>query len=76
MQVSVETLAGLERKLVIDIPASDVEQEIAKRLDQVSRTARIDGFRKGKIPMRVIKQTLWQGCSSRSAWRANATRLH
>ena len=61
MQVSVETLAGLERKLVIDIPASDVEQEIAKRLDQVSRTARIDGFRKGKIPMRVIKQRYGQG---------------
>ena len=61
MQVSVETLAGLERKLVIDIPASDVEQEIAKRLDQVSRTARIDGFRKGKIPMRVIKQRYGKG---------------
>ncbi|MAA70773.1 MAG: trigger factor [Bermanella sp.] len=61
MQVSLETLAGLERKLVIDIPASDVEQEIAKRLDQVSRTARIDGFRKGKIPMRVIKQRYGQG---------------
>jgi len=61
MQVSVETLAGLERKLVIDIPASDVEQEIAKRLEQVSRTARIDGFRKGKIPMRVIKQRYGKG---------------
>ncbi len=61
MQVSLETLAGLERKLVIDIPASDVEQEIAKRLGQVSRTARIDGFRKGKIPMRVIKQRYGQG---------------
>lgn len=61
MQVSVETLAGLERKLVIDIPASDVDQEIAKRLDQVSRTARIDGFRKGKIPMRVIKQRYGKG---------------
>jgi len=61
MQVSVETLAGLERKLVIDIPASDVEQEIAKRLEQVSRTARIDGFRKGKIPMRFIKQRYGKG---------------
>jgi trigger factor len=61
MQVSVETLAGLERKLVIDIPASSVEQEIAKRLDQVSRTARIDGFRQGKIPKRVIKQRYGKG---------------
>jgi trigger factor len=61
MQVSVETLAGLERKLVIDIPASDVEQEIAKRLQDVSRTARIDGFRKGKIPMSVIRQRYGKG---------------
>jgi trigger factor len=61
MQVSLETLAGLERKLVIDIPASDVEQEIAKRLQDVSRTARIDGFRKGKIPMSVIRQRYGKG---------------
>lgn len=61
MQVSVETLAGLERKLVIDIPAVDVEQEIDKRLQQVSRTAKVDGFRKGKIPMRVIKQRYGKG---------------
>jgi trigger factor len=61
MQVSVETLAGLERKLVIDIPASSIEQEIAKRLDDVSRTARIDGFRQGKIPKSVIKQRYGKG---------------
>lgn len=61
MQVSVETLSGLERKLVIDIPADTVEQEIAKRLQQVSKTARIDGFRQGKIPMRVIRQRYGKG---------------
>lgn len=61
MQVSVETLSGLERKLVIDIPAVDVEQEIAKRLKQVSRTAKVDGFRKGRIPNSVIKQRYGKG---------------
>ncbi len=61
MLVSVETLAGLERKLVIDIPVTDVEQEIAKRLQQVSRTAKIDGFRQGKIPMKVIRQRYGKG---------------
>lgn len=61
MQVSVETLAGLERKLVIDIPAVDVEQEVAKRLKQVSRTAKVDGFRKGRIPNSVIKQRYGKG---------------
>jgi len=61
MQVSVETTSGLERKLVIDIPAAKVEEEITKRLSQVSRTARIDGFRAGKVPMRVIKQRYGKG---------------
>jgi len=61
MQVSVETTSGLERKLIIDIPATTVEEEIAKRLNQVSRTARIDGFRAGKVPMRVIKQRYGKG---------------
>ncbi|WP_396586478.1 trigger factor [Bermanella sp. R86510] len=61
MQVSVETLSSLERKLVIDIPADTIEQEIAKRLQQVSRTARIDGFRQGKVPMRVIRQRYGKG---------------
>jgi len=61
MQVSVETTSGLERKLVIDIPAAKVEEEVTKRLGQVSRTARIDGFRAGKVPMRVIKQRYGKG---------------
>jgi len=61
MQVSVQTTSGLERKLVIDIPAAQVEEEISKRLGQVSRTARIDGFRSGKVPMRVIKQRYGKG---------------
>lgn len=61
MQVSVETTSGLERKLIIDIPAANVEQEISKRLQQVSRNARIDGFRSGKVPMRIVKQRYGKG---------------
>ncbi|MEQ3513161.1 trigger factor [Pseudoalteromonas sp. BZB3] len=54
MQVSVETTQGLERRLTITVPAENVETEVKKRLQQLSRTQRIDGFRPGKVPVKVI----------------------
>lgn len=61
MQVSVESTSTLERKLTIGVDAANIEKEIEKRLAQVSRTAKVDGFRSGKVPMRVIKQRYAQG---------------
>lgn len=54
MQVSVEKTGQHERKLTVSIPAERVEGEIGKRLQGLARTARIPGFRKGKIPLAVI----------------------
>ncbi len=56
MQVSVEVTSGLERKMKVSVPEDRIEGEVTKRLQQLSKTARIDGFRKGKIPMSVVKQ--------------------
>lgn len=56
MQVSVEASAGLERRLHIQVPAEKIEQEVASRLASVGRNAKIQGFRPGKIPAKVIKQ--------------------
>ena len=56
MQVSVETTSGLERRLTITIPADQIEGEIAKRLQDLSRRVRLDGFRPGKVPMKVVKR--------------------
>lgn len=55
MQVSVETTQGLERRLTITIPAATVSKEIDKRLRGLAKTQRIDGFRPGKVPAKVIK---------------------
>ncbi len=55
MQVSVETTQGLERKMTISVPATEIDKEINQRLQQLSRTQRIAGFRPGKIPLKVIK---------------------
>ncbi|MGO2012154.1 trigger factor [Pseudoalteromonas sp.] len=56
MQVSVETTQGLERRLTITVPAENVETEVKKRLQQLSKTQRIDGFRPGKVPTSVINK--------------------
>jgi len=56
MQVSVETTQGLERRLTITVPAENVETEVKKRLQQLSKTQRIDGFRAGKVPVSVINK--------------------
>ncbi|MDO6464515.1 trigger factor [Pseudoalteromonas carrageenovora] len=56
MQVSVETTQGLERRLTITVPSENVETEVKKRLQQLSKTQRIDGFRAGKVPVSVINK--------------------
>ncbi|WP_422138084.1 trigger factor [Endozoicomonas sp. ALC020] len=56
MQVSVETTSGLERRLTITIPADKIDGEVNKRLQDLSRRVRLDGFRPGKVPMKVVKR--------------------
>ncbi len=56
MQVSVEQTGALERRMEVSVPSDRVEQAIDKRLQQVSRTAKLKGFRPGKIPLKVIRQ--------------------
>lgn len=56
MQVTVESGEGLEKRLSVALPAERVSAEVDKKLNQLARTIRLDGFRPGKVPMRVIKQ--------------------
>lgn len=56
MQVSVESGEGLERRLLVDLPAEQVEGEVDKKLAELAKTVRLDGFRPGKVPARVVKQ--------------------
>lgn len=56
MQVSVETGEGLERKLTIQVPAETVETEVNNRLNSIKNTVKMDGFRPGKVPLKVVKQ--------------------
>ncbi|HUX74434.1 MAG TPA: trigger factor [Steroidobacteraceae bacterium] len=54
MQVSVESIGTLARRMQVQVPAERVTQEVALRLKNLSRTARLKGFRPGKAPLTVI----------------------
>jgi trigger factor len=56
MQVQLTATGGLERRLEVAIPASQVDGEVTQRLNKISRTARLKGFRPGKAPIAVIRQ--------------------
>jgi len=60
MQVSVESIGKLERRMQVQVPAERVSKEIATRLKHLSRTARLNGFRPGKAPLTVIRQQFGQ----------------
>ena len=56
MQTNIETLSKLERRLDMAVPAEQIEREVEQRLRKLSRTVRMDGFRPGKVPMRIVAQ--------------------
>src|SRR5690606_13839616 len=56
MQVSVEATKGLERKMTVHVPAERVESEVDNRLRRLGRTAKVKGFRPGKVPFTVVRQ--------------------
>ena len=56
MQVSVETIGNIDRKMTVAVPAAQVDQEVEKRLKSMAGRVRIDGFRPGKVPFSVVKK--------------------
>ena len=56
MQTSVETLGQLERRINVSVPLAAIESEVEKRLVKIAKTAKIAGFRPGKVPLRMVTQ--------------------
>ncbi|MDO1510185.1 MULTISPECIES: trigger factor [unclassified Neisseria] len=54
MSVTVENLENLERKVVLSLPWSEINAETDKRLQQTQRRVKIDGFRPGKAPLKMV----------------------
>lgn len=61
MQVSVETTQGLERKMTVAVPSDKVDSAVNARLKEAARTVRLNGFRKGKVPLKVVKSRFGEG---------------
>lgn len=55
MQVSVQSGEGLERRMTVELPAEDLDRQVEERLKRMARTVRIDGFRPGKVPMKILR---------------------
>jgi trigger factor len=56
MQISLENLGTLERRLNVSVPGTEINAEIENRLKRLARTARVSGFRPGKVPMKIVAQ--------------------
>jgi trigger factor len=56
MQVSIETTSGLGRRMTVQIPADQIDQQVESKLQQLARSVRLDGFRPGKVPLSVVKK--------------------
>src|SRR6476469_8717229 len=60
MQVSVESVGGLEHRMTLSLPADQLETAVSGRLREIARGAKIKGFRPGKVPTKVIEQRYGQ----------------
>lgn len=56
MEVTVETTGTLERRMRVELPIGPIEKQVDSRLQKVGRTAKIKGFRPGKVPAKVVRQ--------------------
>ena len=61
MQVSVESPSNLGRKLTISVPADKIESAVSNRVKDLAKKVRIDGFRPGKVPTKVVEQRFGKG---------------
>lgn len=57
MQVNIEELSPVQKKINIEIPAEKVNEEIEKAYSAIQKKAKLQGFRPGKAPMQLIKRT-------------------
>lgn len=56
MQATLESLDGLERRLNVSLPQAEIDTEVTSRLRKIARTAKISGFRPGKVPLKIVEQ--------------------
>ena len=61
MQVTLETIEGLERKMRVNVPADQLQSMVDEKLKEAAQRANLKGFRPGKVPMREVKRRFEAG---------------
>lgn len=56
MQISVETTSDIGRKMIVQVPEEKIQAEVDTRLKSLAQRVKVDGFRPGKVPARIIRQ--------------------
>lgn len=56
MQVTVETVSPIERRVKVVVPADKIAQDVSARIAKAARTIRMDGFRPGKVPLSLVQK--------------------
>ena len=61
MQVTSEAVSGVARRLNVSVPTSRVNEQFEARLKRTAKTAKINGFRPGKVPLNVVRREYGAG---------------
>jgi trigger factor len=56
MQVSVETVSELNRKMTVNLPEEQIREQVESRLKSLTREVRLAGFRPGKAPPGLVRK--------------------
>lgn len=56
MPAIVETISNLERRMTVTVPMQPIEEEVSQRISRLARTAKLSGFRPGKVPLKIVQQ--------------------
>jgi len=54
MHTDIQDLGGLQRRVDLTVPTGDVEREVSQRLARIASQATMPGFRRGKVPMKMV----------------------
>lgn len=58
MEVSVEKTSELSRKMTVSVSEDVVQGKVSERLKKLAREVKVDGFRPGKVPQKVVQKCM------------------
>ncbi len=56
MSATVETISNLGRRITVVVPMQPIIEEVNQRINRLARTAKLAGFRPGKVPRKIVEQ--------------------